>query len=1060
MNRGRCAAARAVWSTAIFVACSWLPPAMLPAQTPEEDVSLAASDLRSKADALAARGELEDLREAGELYESAAVLYHRMGDLKRAGESWFFAAQQAVQVADWETAVDRYRSAAGSARGASDRELAAAISVELGHVHVQAGRPDSALHHTGSVAMEELEPETRGLALSVTGAAHTALGRPDSALVYHRKALPLYRGADNRSAEGAVVHNIGAAYADVGQPDSALVYFGRARAIFRELGDRAAEGSALTYLSLSLAELGRTDSAIAVLQQALGIARAEGDRRWESDLLHRLGDVHARVGRPDSALAYLKPALTLLRNVGDTREQGVVLSYVGYLYRELGRADSALTYLHRALQITRAHGDREGESAVLADMAFVQLSLGRPDSSLAYFRQAMEIERERGDKVGEAAVLTGMGAVQYTLGRPDSAVAHTRRALQLSRESGDGVLEATSLANLGSTYSKLGRPDSGRIYLVEALNMARQRRDPLAEGQIRNLLGLVELDLGRPDSAIAHFAHWLETARDIGVGDGEGIAMANIGRTFKILGQPDSARAYLVPALAIARAAGNHEGESAVLQFLGEVYQDIEGRAGLTRAVAYYDSAAASVARMAERAGRDADQVTFRETSADLSARWAQAWLARAPEVGERAAALAAWAAAERGRAQGLLDLMRRSSAEAGLRPATPGADLIAEGEALVREATRGAVGALAYLIAGDTLISWLALPSGEVRVTRHSVPRDSLQREVKRLRQQLGVGGAAARDRLGTRSTLADDRDPDPPPLQLDRATPWEEQLARVSALVLPSVLEDQLPEGAELVVLPQGPLALIPFAALELRGGGTVGTRYALRYAPSLRSLIKGESVPPPYEQSGRAQGLRQALVVGDPAMPVDLTPLPAAREEALWLGQKLGAVVLTGPQAAATAVKDRMASAPLVHLATHGYAYSTGARARQSWIALAPDPTHDGLLTVGEILDELPPLTADLVVLSACQTGLGDLKEAEGTVGLQRAFLARGARSVLVSLWNVSDEATARLMKRFYHHWLGDDRPSKAEALRRAQEDVRRIPGFRHPRFWAPFQLVGAS
>ena len=102
----------------------------------------------------------------------------------------------------------------------------------------------------------------------------------------------------------------------------------------------------------------------------------------------------------------------------------------------------------------------------------------------------------------------------------------------------------------------------------------------------------------------------------------------------------------------------------------------------------------------------------------------------------------------------------------------------------------------------------------------------------------------------------------------------------------------------------------------------------------------------------------------------------------------------------------------------------------------------------------------LRAELVVLSACQTGLGDLKQAEGTVGLQRAFLGRGARSVLVSLWSVGDAATEALMKRFYTHWLRDtDTPTKAEALRRAQEDVRKMPGLEHPRFWAAFQLVGA-
>ena len=85
---------------------------------------------------------------------------------------------------------------------------------------------------------------------------------------------------------------------------------------------------------------------------------------------------------------------------------------------------------------------------------------------------------------------------------------------------------------------------------------------------------------------------------------------------------------------------------------------------------------------------------------------------------------------------------------------------------------------------------------------------------------------------------------------------------------------------------------------------------------------------------------------------------------------------------------------------------------------------------------------------------------MKEAEGTVGFQRAFLAKGVRSVLVSLWSVSDEATRELMGAFYRHWMeDDDSPSKAEALRRAQRHVRSIDRFQHPRYWAAFQLVGA-
>jgi CHAT domain-containing protein len=152
--------------------------------------------------------------------------------------------------------------------------------------------------------------------------------------------------------------------------------------------------------------------------------------------------------------------------------------------------------------------------------------------------------------------------------------------------------------------------------------------------------------------------------------------------------------------------------------------------------------------------------------------------------------------------------------------------------------------------------------------------------------------------------------------------------------------------------------------------------------------------------------------------------------------------------------------------VHLGTHGRAYSTEARARDSFIALAGDDST-ALLRVSDVL-ALPPLNAELVVLMACETGLGDLKESEGTSGLQRAFLARGARSVLVSLWRVDREASDSLIRSFYRHWLaGGAKSGKAEALRRAQRDVvawRRAKDTTeknvNPYYWAGFQIVGAQ
>jgi CHAT domain-containing protein len=210
--------------------------------------------------------------------------------------------------------------------------------------------------------------------------------------------------------------------------------------------------------------------------------------------------------------------------------------------------------------------------------------------------------------------------------------------------------------------------------------------------------------------------------------------------------------------------------------------------------------------------------------------------------------------------------------------------------------------------------------------------------------------------------------------------------------------------------------------------------------------------------------------ALVVGNPSMPhvatsdgrtVTLSPLSGAEQEAQWVAQRLGVTPLRGSMATEQVVRARLSGASLVHLATHGFAFSSDDHVRQSFLAFAPGDGQDGTLTVGEILDDATlTLRADLVVLSACQTALGDLKQAEGTVGLQRAFVAKGARALLVSLWSISDDATTLLMRRFYTHWLDDPgHQNKAEALRRAQADVRSDPRFEHPRYWAAFQLIGA-
>jgi CHAT domain-containing protein len=278
------------------------------------------------------------------------------------------------------------------------------------------------------------------------------------------------------------------------------------------------------------------------------------------------------------------------------------------------------------------------------------------------------------------------------------------------------------------------------------------------------------------------------------------------------------------------------------------------------------------------------------------------------------------------------------------------------------------------------------------------------------------------------------------------------------LTASLLPCPLAAQLAadQVTDVVIVPGGKLALVPFAALPLPGGEVLGARYRLRYAPSLSVLAELDRRPP-------ASAKGAALVVGNPTMPrvkvgatrQQLPPLPGSQAEAAAVGAILGATPLYGSAATETAVKARLATASTIHIASHGFAYGDPKRARESFVALAPDAKNDGLLSMAEVLSGTSPLRADLVVLSACETGLGGIAPGEGVVGLPWAFLARGARAVIVSLWSVDDEATTLLMRRFYEH---RKTVGNSEALRLAQLDVR--VKYPDPRRWAAFQLVGGD
>jgi CHAT domain-containing protein len=164
-----------------------------------------------------------------------------------------------------------------------------------------------------------------------------------------------------------------------------------------------------------------------------------------------------------------------------------------------------------------------------------------------------------------------------------------------------------------------------------------------------------------------------------------------------------------------------------------------------------------------------------------------------------------------------------------------------------------------------------------------------------------------------------------------------------------------------------------------------------------------------------------------------------------------------VLTGPSASEGRFKQEMATgAPrVVHLATHGLV--DGAEPERSSVVLAPDANDDGYLYTLEIL--ATPTRSRLIVISACETARGRISRGEGVVGLSRAFLGAGAESVVASLWAVSDESTAELMRVFYARMFSKKR-SASRSMAEARLALIESDRFSHPFYWSPFVVTGTE
>lgn len=839
---------------------------------------------------------------------------------------------------------------------------------------------------------------------------HYHLGQFDRALEAYQPALELWRQIGDRNWEWATLADLGQVYVDLERYDEGLQAFQQSLALTRSLKDRDGERRRLDDIARVYFRIGQSNQAVEIYQQALALHFAESSYVDAAGTLSNLGVLLVNLGEYARALEMYQQALDLY-NTRLSAYQGAkatLLNNIAGLYFSLGQYDRALNFSQQALKILNQI--KEGRTPKIGSVALIYDTISQYSQPLE-FRSNIAVRRETGDAFaeeqlaerGQIATFSNLGQIYYSQGQYEQALQFHQQALALSRQSGDQINQAIALNNLGYVYDRLKQLDRALQFYQQALEIYRKVKDRA----------------------------------------GEGVVLSNIGYVYDRQQQSQQAQQFYQQALTLHRAVSDRPSESVTLNNLGQLQLKLGNYAGAVQTL----TTAIEVLEALRPGLSDASKVAIFESQAGTYGLLQQALIAQnQPE--------AALEMAERGRARAFVEFLAQKQ---GRRDTVKPIQVAA----IKQIAQKHQATLVEYsLVNAQTLFIWVVKPTGEIgfrQVQAQALltqdpgkPSPSLESVVSSGREAIGVRGLSFNQAAAVAVAP-----------RLEPQSFKNEKLQQLHRLLIQPIA-DLLPSDptARVIFIPHQSLFLVPFTALQDANGKYLIEQHTPLIAPSIQVLALTQQQG---QRNSGARSQRATLLVGNPAMPqirpnridppVMLPALPGAEKEIKEIATILGTEALIGNQATKAAVLARLPSARLIHLATHGLLEDFKRSGIPGAIALAPTATDDGFLSASEILDL--QLTADLVVLSACDTGRGRIT-GDGVIGLSRSLITAGVPSVIVSLWKVPDEPTATLMAEFYRQL--QRQPDKAQALRQAM--LSTLQQYPDPRAWAAFTLIGEA
>ena len=848
------------------------------------------------------------------------------------------------------------------------------------------------------------------------GNAYFSLGEYKKAIGYYEKGLEISHAIGDKFGIASKSGSLGNAYFCLGEYKRAIAYYEKGLRISSANGDQSRIVNNNRNLGNVYLNLGEFEKAVEYYHKCLEISTAIGDKSGIASTNQGMGNAYVKIGEYKKAIGYYKKGLEISSDIGD--QSGIARSNgnLGTAYLNLGEYKRAIEYYEKALKINNAIVHKSGIASNNGNLGNAHRNLGQYKKAIEYYEKALKINHAIGNKCGIASNNGNLGSAYYDLGKYIKAFEYYNKSLEISDTIGNKSVMGITNGNLGNAYLKLGEYEKAVGYFKKGLEISSAIGDQSGIANCKGYLGGAYLSLGEYKKAIEYYEEGLEISTAIA---DEPLILnisANLALAFRCLAQYKVASSYC---------------ERSIKLFDRIFLDKVPDQSKLFYAEKYFTCHRLSMACfLAMKSSKAALLVLDRGRAKELC--FSLQKHEKIFKNGMEEYANSMW------------DRINAEEEDQELK----------ELEIILQPETCSATALVFAFDLEKCLNVWIlnkSLIHKKLNITFEKLYRVIIECLGK---LNVSVGRNYSFCNLNT-PPVTDENVRSPQEIQNEESSSKHTQVSNILSdhemlklvfKLMISPIKDLI-VGNKLIIVPDGPLFFAPFSSSIDEHGCYLSESYSIQITPSmqtLRSSIK----------KARDPNLGFALFFGNPT-----SDLPMAAEEVKSVAKLFQAAPILGHKARKQVLLELLDKASIIHIAAHGEPNS-------GKIMLAPNHSQGSstsssstqesfLLTEGDVTNI--SVIARLVVLSCCHTGQGKVSS-EGVIGITRAFLIAGARSVLSTLWPINDSAAKEFMEKLYEE-LCQER-SVCEALRRTKNIFQKHENQHYQSFeiWAPFTIYG--